>query len=79
MKRDFSVLLPENADEATVKRVIEASDDRIISCSIIDTYKGEQIPEGKKSITIRVETIDFKQEDFEGIKKLLLGIGGILR
>ncbi|MDI6654263.1 MAG: prephenate dehydrogenase, partial [Candidatus Hydrothermarchaeota archaeon] len=75
-KRDFSVLLPENADEEIIKKIIEACDGRVISCSIIDTYKGKQVPQGRKSITFRVEAFDL---DFENVKKILKGIGGTLR
>ncbi len=75
-RRDFSVLLPENAGEDIIKKIVETCDERIVSCSIIDTYKGKQVPEGKKSITIRVEAFDF---DFNNIKKILEGIGGTLR
>ena len=75
-RRDFSVLLPENADEEIIKKIIEACDGRVVSCSIIDTYKGKQVPQGRKSITFRVEAFDF---DFENVKKILEGIGGTLR
>lgn len=75
-RRDFSALLPENADEEIIKKIIETCDERIISCSIIDTYKGKQVPQGRKSITVRVEASDF---DFEKVKKILEGIGGTLR
>lgn len=76
VRRDFSALLPENADEEIIKKIIETCDERIISCSIIDTYKGKQVPQGRKSITIRVEASDF---DFEKVKKIIEGIGGTLR
>ncbi len=76
VRRDFSALLPENADEEIIKKIIETCDERIISCSIIDTYKGKQVPQGRKSITLRVEASDF---DFEKVKKILEGIGGTLR
>jgi prephenate dehydrogenase len=76
MKRDFSVILPEEANEETVRKVVEASEEGIVSCSVIDVYRGEQIPKGKKSITLRVEAIEF---DFHRVEALLQGIGGTLR
>jgi prephenate dehydrogenase len=76
MKRDFSVVLDENASEEVIREVIMASDERIASVSLLDVYKGKQIPKGKKSITLRVEAVDF---DFKKIEKLLMGLGGVLR
>jgi len=56
--------------------MVEAFDDNVISCSVIDVYKGKQIPRDKKSITLRVETIG---PGFEKTIELLSGIGGVLR
>lgn len=75
-RRDFSILLPENADEEIIKKIVEKCDERIVSCSVVDTYKGKQVPQGKKSITFKVEAFDF---DFEKVEKILEGIGGTLR
>ncbi len=75
MSRDFSFMFPVNTDEEIIRKCIESTGD-IISCKIIDIYKGKQIPEGKKSITFRVEALDF---DFSTVETLLKGIGGVLR
>jgi prephenate dehydrogenase len=74
--QDFSLLLSENASEDVIKKLLEAFDEDIILCTVIDVYKGRQIPEGKKSITLRVDTTG---DSFEKTKELILGIGGVLR
>jgi len=74
--RDFSFIFPVNTDEEIIRKVIKSTEDSIISCKIIDVYQGKQIPEGKKSITFRVEALDF---DFSKVETLLEGIGGVLR
>ncbi|MEE9594159.1 MAG: prephenate dehydrogenase [Candidatus Hydrothermarchaeales archaeon] len=75
-KRDFSVLFPGEVDEETVRVVVKNMDHKIVSCSVLDTYAGKQIPEGKKSITIRVEAVDF---DLAKVEDLLKGLGGVIR
>lgn len=73
---DFSFLISIDADEKIIERLGVAFDSNVTMCSVIDVYRGRQIPEDKKSITLRVETIG---ADFEKIVKLIQGIGGILR
>lgn len=75
-RRDFSVLLPTDVDGETLRGVVSGFDDKILSCSVMDTYVGKQIPKGKKSITIRVEAVDL---DFAKIEGLLKGLGGVIR
>lgn len=79
VKQDFSVLLEQGANEEVIKKVVESFDSRIVRCDMLDVYAGRQIPRGKKSVTLRVEAIEFGKEDFEGVKKLLEGIGGTIR
>lgn len=79
VRRDFSVVYPEGFEEELICRVIEASDPRIVSCRVIDTYRGRQVPRGKKSITLRVEAIDFEKDGFKGVEEILLGLGGKIR
>ncbi len=74
--QDFSFLMSKDASEEVIKGMVEAFDDNVISCSVIDVYKGRQIPRDKKSITLRVETIG---DSFEKTIELLSGIGGVLR
>ena len=75
-KSDFSLLLQEDADEEVIKRLIEAFDSDVISCSVVDVYRGRQIPKGKKSVTLRVETTG---ADFAKTNELIKGIGGVIR
>ena len=56
--------------------MVEAFDDNVIMCSVIDVYKGKQIPKGKKSVTLRVESTG---ASFKKTKELIRGIGGVLR
>ncbi len=75
-KRDYSVIFPEAVDEETVRGALAKLSDAIVSCSVVETYRGKQVPEGKKSVTLRVEAIDF---DFARVEELLTGLGGVLR
>ncbi|MFQ5976497.1 MAG: prephenate dehydrogenase, partial [Candidatus Hydrothermarchaeales archaeon] len=78
-ERDFSVLLPKHASEDILKMVVKNSDKRIVSCDVMDIFEGKQIPDGKKSVTLRVKAVDFGSKDFNFISDLLKGIGGVLR
>ena len=77
--RDFSVILPKGVEEKSICSFIKALDSRISSCEVLDTYRGKQIPPGKKSITLRVESTDFTKDDFKLIEKALTSLGGVLR
>lgn len=79
IRRDYSVILPREIEEKVLCSFITALDSRITSCEVVDTYKGRQIPEEKKSVTLRVESTDFDRGDFRLIEKALKGLGGILR
>jgi prephenate dehydrogenase len=78
-RRDFSVILPRGVEEKSICSFIVALDSRVSLCEVIDTYEGKQIPKGKKSITLRVESTDFTKGDFRLIEKALIGLGGVLR
>jgi len=41
---------------------------------VVDVFKGEQIPAGRKSITFRVEFLEHEEGD--EIERLLKGLGG---
>jgi prephenate dehydrogenase len=75
-RRDFSVVVSGNVEEETLRKVVANLDDSIISCSILDTYTGKQIPKGMKSVTLRVKAVDF---DFAKVEDLLRGLGGVIR
>ncbi|MFQ6050227.1 MAG: prephenate dehydrogenase [Candidatus Hydrothermarchaeota archaeon] len=51
--RDFSFVVEEKADNEIIRYVFSLIPN-VTSVEIIDEYKGPQIPEGKKSITLRV-------------------------
>jgi prephenate dehydrogenase len=78
-RRDFSYLFPMEAEAEVLKEVLESLDERILGVTLLDVYRGEQVPEGKKSVTLRVEAIDFQREDFERIESVLKGLGGLPR
>jgi len=78
-RRDFSVLVLEEADEKTIANIVKTSDRRITSCEVLDVYTGSGIPADRKSVTLRVEAVEFEAGDFERVVKLLKGIGGRLR
>lgn len=50
--QDLSLLVRE---ETTWKQMEEAIGDRAVSIAFVDEYRGKQIPEGHKSVTLRVE------------------------
>ncbi|MFQ5800721.1 MAG: prephenate dehydrogenase [Candidatus Hydrothermarchaeales archaeon] len=76
-KRDFSFVFPEEVDEDRLAQVIKGSSDAIISCEVIDVFKGKQIPQNKKSITFRVESVGFDELDFA--ERILSELGGKMR
>jgi prephenate dehydrogenase len=76
-KTDFSFEFPVEADEHLLARVIKNSRDTIISCEVVDVFKGEQLPLGKKSVTFRVLSVN--QKDALKVQELLKGLGGKLR
>lgn len=77
VKQDFSYVFPEKVDESVLVKIIIDSDTAITTCDVIDVFRGKQIPEGKKSITLRVEVIG--AAGFKKVEKLLTGLGGELR
>ncbi len=79
IKRDFSVLLPINAEEKVIKELI--SSEEIVSCEIIDIYKGKTIPNGYKSVTFRVYffgDVDIKKSE-EKVLNLFKSLGYEIR
>ncbi len=52
---DISMLVDSTVSWAEIKRVVKSKHNELLhSVSFVDEYKGKQIPEGKKSVTIRV-------------------------
>jgi prephenate dehydrogenase len=75
-RRDFSVVLPEGADEKFIASLLLRSIRGVLTCEVIDIYRGKQIPQGMKSVTFRVVGVDL---DFAQVERFLRGIGGKLR
>ncbi len=75
--RDFSALFPRGAEGDVIASVIMGSIDEVVGTRVIDVYQGEQIPQDKKSITIRVDVSD--PSAFEEVQALILGLGGRIR
>ncbi len=73
---DISAIFPESSNPNIIKKVIENMDG-VVSVEVIDIYRGEQIPDGKVSITLRFNVID--SEVYENVKKLIEGFGGVIR
>ncbi len=78
VKRDFSFLFPEGVEEGTLAEVVLALDGRVVSCTVLDVYRGPQVPAGMKSITLRVEALG-PEEDLGKLERVLVGLGGTLR
>jgi phenylalanyl-tRNA synthetase beta chain len=84
VEQDFSVLLDEAVSWTNVRQALENS---VRSCEFIEEYRGKQIPEGKKSMMLRVTfgsdegTMTSRQidEKVNAIKRKLLKLGGELR
>ncbi len=52
---DLSMLVDSNITWAEIKHTVESKHNELIhGVSFVDEYKGKQIPEGKKSVTIRI-------------------------
>jgi len=77
-RRDFSAVFSEEVSENVLAQVVKNHDARIISCTVIDVFRGNKIEKGKKSITISVEAVEF-EEDFNKIESLLKSLGGKIR
>jgi prephenate dehydrogenase len=76
-KMDFSFVFSEDMDESLLAKVVENSQSTIVSSEVVDVFRGDQIPPGSKSITLRFETLN--PEDVVHIEKLLQGLGGKMR
>jgi len=76
-KMDFSFVFPEDVDEALLAELVAGFRATIVSCEVVDVFRGDQIPSGFKSITLRFETLESGDADF--IKRVLSGLGGKAR
>jgi len=73
---DISAVFPEGCDPEIIRGVIEGLDG-VIEASVVDVYRGDQIPSGMVSITFRFEVFD--PEVYEKVKGLLEGFGAVIR
>ncbi|GHV27270.1 phenylalanine--tRNA ligase beta subunit [Synergistales bacterium] len=86
---DISMIFPEEAKWGGIEDVITGGKNALVkSASFIDEYRGRQIPEGKKSVTIRLiigsDEKTLTSEEIESaaeaiIKRLTKRLGGELR
>ncbi len=77
--RDFSFLLGEEVDNETIKNLFSLIP-HVTSVKIIDEYKGSQIPDGKKSITLRIVTsFIYEDEVFKKIEEIIRTLGFKMR
>jgi len=78
---DFSVMLPLDFDPELCREIVEKLLPEAFRVEVLETYVGEQIPSGFKSITLRVHFP--KDEDSKNIyvktEKILKRMGGKLR
>ena len=71
-----SAVFPENCSPDIIVSTIDTLK-QVISASVVDIYKGSQIPSGKVSITIEYEAIN-SDARFD-VESLLEGFGGVIR
>ncbi|GBE18758.1 hypothetical protein BMS3Abin16_01364 [archaeon BMS3Abin16] len=64
-------------DETLLAEIIGNSLSTIVSSEVVDVFRGDQIPSGSKSITLRFETLNPGDDVF--IERLLSGLGGKMR
>lgn len=50
--RDIALLVDERAEYAKICGVVRGATSLIVGCSVLEMYRGEEIPAGKKSVTI---------------------------
>ncbi|MEM1557771.1 MAG: prephenate dehydrogenase/arogenate dehydrogenase family protein [Thermoproteota archaeon] len=78
---DFSVMLPLDFDPELCREIVEKLLPEVFRVEVLETYVGEQIPTGFKSITIRIYFP--KDEDSKNIyiktENILKRMGGKLR
>lgn len=61
VRRDLAVEIPEQMTFAQLERLVRGkSDELLVEVSVFDVYRGQQVPDGKKSVAIR---LDFRASD----------------
>lgn len=57
VERDFAFIVPADIAAGHVSKAVRAVDDRITHVKIFDVYQGTGIPEGRKSVAIRLTLV----------------------
>jgi prephenate dehydrogenase len=80
-QRDLSFIFPAHADPHAIAGILAPSVAEAVAAEVIDEYSGKGIPEGSKSITLRVSLFgDTRPEDGEEkVRSLLRSLGGLER
>ena len=58
IKRDFTYVIDENMDENFICDILKLINENIISADVRDVYRGDAIPEGKKSVCFGVNFLN---------------------
>lgn len=86
--RDIAVLVDEHAEYEKICTVARGSQSLVTHCNIVDIYRGEGIPAGKKSVTLSLTFMapdrTLTSDEVEGVlttvtRELLLRIDGVVR
>ncbi len=86
--RDIAVLLDEHTEYEKICGVVRGAKTLVTDCRVVETYRGEGIPAGKKSVTIGVtlmapdRTLTSQEVDdvmTTVIRELALRVDGVLR
>ncbi len=73
----MSFIFSEEVDEKVLSEAVMNSNSSILSCEVLDVFKGKQIPKDMKSVTFRLEALDRAQ--IKSVERLLNGLGGRIR
>lgn len=88
VRRDIAVLLDERAEFKKVRDVVCGSGALVTACDVVEIYRGEGIPAGKKSMTLTVTMMasdrTLTTEEIDGVmttvtRELALRVDGTVR
>jgi phenylalanyl-tRNA synthetase beta chain len=87
--RDLAIVLDEAATWAEVRAAVEAAGvPHLVAVDALDVYRGKQVPEGKKSLALRLTlrsdkgTLTHEQADAataQALEALKAKVGAVLR
>jgi prephenate dehydrogenase len=79
-KKDYSVVLPDSADEAFISQLIREREDSVVEVQVKDVYRGGSIGDGLKSVLFRIELIQDDVKIHEAkVREFFERLGGGLR